>query len=156
MALTWINLRTVAGQPNAVVTTDDPLVSAAQLIGTRSGFADDDSKPDAPFTERLKAAGEAGFETLRQRMLKPAQLAKPFRAAETQAPPAAKETRGTVLLATWIHPGAREVMQRLLIPSALVVFSGGFVSAASAADTGKATTQEQGSGGVSLCPDDAS
>ena len=83
------------------VTSDDPRIPATQYFGTKGFFASYDAKLDAPLTESVKAAWQAGFAKLQKGKLDPMQFAKTLHAAEAQESPATKETRGAALLAMW-------------------------------------------------------
>jgi hypothetical protein len=83
------------------VTSDDPRVPAAQYFGTKGFFASYDAKLDAPLTESVKAAWQAGVSELQNGTLDPMQFAKTVHAAEAQESPATRETRGAALVAMW-------------------------------------------------------
>lgn len=83
------------------VLSDDPRVPATQYFGTKGFFASYDAKLDAPITESVKAAWQAGFAKLQEGTLDQMQFAKTVHAAEAQESPVTKETRGAALLAMW-------------------------------------------------------
>lgn len=90
------------------VSSDDPRVAAAQYFATKGFFADYNARLDEPLTESVRAAWGRGLAAMRGGTLKPMELVKEVREAESAVSKAMDRTRGEALLSMWKGQDAAE------------------------------------------------
>uniref|UniRef100_UPI0037841F47 FAD-dependent oxidoreductase n=1 Tax=Prosthecobacter sp. TaxID=1965333 RepID=UPI0037841F47 len=102
------------------VASDDPRVAAAQYFATKGFFADYNARLDEPLTENVRNAWGKGLTAMREGTLKPMELVKAVREAETAQSKKLERTRGEALLSMWKASPEKKAKSAARVPLKVV------------------------------------